>query len=471
MDRADGGRASARLPRRPARGAGRHGALARPRLASATAPRSARSGASWPGSSAAPTATHGRRSPTGAASSPGSDLLARAVAAAAPCLILIDEWVAFVRQLYAAPRPAGRLASTANITFAQALTEAVKATPGALLVASLPASEIEIGGEGGEVALERLKNTFGRVESSWRPASADEGFEIVRRRLFEPIAEREAFAARDAVIQAFAELYRDSGAEFPSECSEGDYRRRMEAAYPIHPELFDRLYNDWGSLDRFQRTRGVLRLMASVIHSLWERGDKSLLILPSSVPLDDAVVQSELTRLLEQKWDAIISADIDGATSLPLADRPRQPEPGRYSATRRVARTIFMGSAPTYGGPNPGIDDRRIRLGCGAAGRDARRRSATRCAGSPTGRPILYVDGGRYWFSTQPSVTRTAEDRARDLDAADVWAKLVERMRKDRERGPFAAVHVAPDDSAEVPGRDGGAAGHARARLSPRGQR
>jgi predicted AAA+ superfamily ATPase len=58
----------------------------------------------------------------------------------------------------------------------------------------------------------------------------------------------------------------------------------MEAAYPIHPELFDRLYNDWGGLDKFQRTRGVLRLMASVIHKLWEGQDGGLLILPASVP-------------------------------------------------------------------------------------------------------------------------------------------------------------------------------------------
>ena len=30
-------------------------------------------------------------------------------------------------------------------------------------------------------------------------------------------------------------------------------------ACPIHPEMFDRLYNDWSTLDKFQRTRGVLR--------------------------------------------------------------------------------------------------------------------------------------------------------------------------------------------------------------------
>jgi uncharacterized protein len=381
--------------------------------------------------------------------SPGSDLLHELLAAAAPCLILIDEWIAFVRQLYSASGlPAGNF--DANITFAQALSEAVKATLGALLVATLPASQIEIGGEGGEVALERLKNTFGRIESSWRPASADEGFEIVRRRLFQPMVEREAFAARDNVIKAFATMYRDNGASFPSECSEGDYRRRMESAYPIHPELFDRLNNDWGALDRFQRTRGVLRLMANVIHCLWERGDKSLMILPLSIPLDDALVQSRVTRLLEQKWDAIISADIDGETSKPLAIDRDNPNLARYSATRRVARTIFMASAPTYGGPNPGIDDRRIRLGCAQPGEtpgsfgDALRRLAD-------GATYLYVDSGRYWFSVQPSVTRTADDRSSAIEADDVWAELIKRLRQDRERGPFAAVHVVPENSGEVP--------------------
>jgi predicted AAA+ superfamily ATPase len=381
--------------------------------------------------------------------SPGYDLLHPLLAAAAPCLILIDEWIAFVRQLYSASGlPAGSF--DANITFAQALTEAVRATPGALLVAALPASQVEIGGEGGDVALEKLKDTIGRIESSWRPASADEGFEIVRRRLFQPMAERESFAARDAVIKAFATMYRDNGASFPSECSEGDFRRRMEAAYPIHPELFDRLNNDWGSLDRFQRTRGVLRLMANVIHCLWERGDKSLMILASSIPLDDALVQSRVTRLLEQKWDAIISADVDGETSKPLAIDRENPLLARYSATRRVARTIFMASAPTYGGPNPGIDDRRIRLGCAQPGEtpgtfgDALRRLAD-------GATYLYVDSGRYWFSVQPSVTRTADDRASALEADDVWAELVSRLRTDRERGPFAAVHAVPENSGEVP--------------------
>jgi hypothetical protein len=170
---------------------------------------------------------------------------------AGPCLILIDEWVAFVRQLYGCyGLPAGNF--EANLTFAQALTEAAMAVPGTLVVASLPASDIEIGGQGGREALVRLQNTFGRVDAPWRPASTEEGFEIVRRRLFQPITDPKLFAVRDAVVQRFGEMYREHGAEFPSHCKEAEYTRRIQAAYPIHPELFDRLFNDWSSLDRFQ---------------------------------------------------------------------------------------------------------------------------------------------------------------------------------------------------------------------------
>jgi hypothetical protein len=293
---------------------------------------------------------------------PGKDLLTQLFRAHSPCLILIDEWVAFVRNLYHDPSlPAGSFDN--NLSFAQSLTEAARACDRVLVVASLPASQIEIGGQGGKAALERLEQTFSRMESNWRPATAEEGFEIVRRRLFEPIP-IESQPARDAVIRAFSEMYRANAQEFPQGAAEGSYARRLEGAYPIHPELFDRLYTEWSSLDRFQRTRGVLRLMAAVIFALWDKQDRSLLILPSSVPLDDEGVRNELTRYFEETWDGAIAKDIDGEGSLPISiDRTFHGTLGRYSAARRVARTIFMGAAPTYNAPQPGLEADALSLG------------------------------------------------------------------------------------------------------------
>lgn len=367
-----------------------------------------------------------------------------------PCLILIDEWVAYARQLHEGSNlPAGTFDT--HFSFAQALTETVKASPQAMLVVSIPSSDIEVGGEWGKQALVRLKNVTSRVQSTWRPASPEEGFEIVRRRLFQPITDPSLFAARDASIRAFMEMYGTQHQEFPPECREMDYERRFKAAYPVHPELFDRLFNDWSTLERFQRTRGVLRLMAAVIHSLWERNDQSIAIMPAHVPIDDQNVQGELTRYLEDNWVPVIGKDVDGPHSLPLTLDRENPNFGKFSATRRVARTIYVGSAPTMTAANKGIDDRQVKLGCVQPGEstatfgDALRHLSNRAT-------YLYVDGKRFWYSTQPTVTRLAEDRAAQLHDHDIIEEITRRLHKEQSRrGDFEKVHACPASHADVP--------------------
>jgi hypothetical protein len=245
-------------------------------------------------------------------------------------------------------------------------------------------------------------------------------------------------------------MYGTQHQEFPPDCREASYERRIKTAYPIHPELFDRLYSDWSTLEKFQRTRGVLRLMAAVIHSLWERQDGNLLIMPASVPVDDSRVQFELTRYLEDQWVPVIEKDVDGQHSLPLALDRDNPNLGRYSACRRVSRTIYMGSAPTQRASNRGLDDRQVKLGCVQPGEsvatfgDALRRLTDRAT-------YLYVDGRRYWYSTQPTVTRLADDRASQLHDNDVADEINRRLRDQaRTRGEFAKVHTCAP-AADIP--------------------
>jgi predicted AAA+ superfamily ATPase len=366
----------------------------------------------------------------------------------APCLILIDEWIAYARQLYGTDGlPAGSF--DAQFTFAQALSEAVKSVPDAHLVVAIPASDIEVGGEAGRAALDRLRNVVERTESPWRPASADEGFEIVRRRLFEPL-DPTAARQRDVVVGAYSDMYRREAVEFPAHAREANYARRMTSSYPIHPELFDRLFNAWSELERFQRTRGVLRLMAAVIHELWERQDAGLLVSPASVPIDAASVGAELTRYLEEGWDSVIESDVDGPNSLPLRLDRENPSLGRYSAARRVARSIYMGSAPVQAAANRGIDDRSLKLGCVQPGEppavfgDALRRLGNVAT-------YLYADGRRHWFARQPSVTSTAKDRASQFSEDEVREEIERRLRPTRERAEFAAVHAAPASPSDVP--------------------
>ncbi|HOE32918.1 MAG TPA: Swt1 family HEPN domain-containing protein [Smithella sp.] len=397
------------------------------------------------------------------ATSPG-DVLRELFKEYGPCLILIDEWVAYARQLHEqSDLPAGSFET--QFTFAQVLTESAKLSKNCLLLISLPASDggpsphtqaddVEVGGQRGRDALERLRNVVGRIESSWRPASAEEGFEIVRRRLFQPMTNSAQFTDRDVVARAFADFYKAQQSEFPPECREADYEKRMKAAYPIHPEVFDRLYTDWSTLVKFQRTRGVLRLMAAVIHSLWEKGDRNPLILPANIAMDDPRVQSELTRYLTDNWVPIIEKDVDGASSLPLRlDGELSATFGKYSACRRVARTIYLGSAPLTKAAHRGIEDRRVKLGCVMPGEspsvfgDALRR----LAGSAT---YLYQDGPRYWYSMQPTVLKLAEDRSEQIkrDPDKVAQEIESRLRKDLEKkGEFSRVHPLPKTGQDVP--------------------
>ena len=396
------------------------------------------------------------------ATSPG-DVLRELLMEYGPCLILIDEWVAYARQLHdQSDLPAGGFET--QFTFAQLLTESAKFAKNCLIVISLPASDtggsphaqaddVEVGGQRGREALDRLRNVVGRVESSWRPASAEEGFEIVRRRLFEPLSDPAKFKDRDLVARAFADFYRSQQAEFPPECREADYEKRIKAAYPIHPEIFDRLYTDWSTLVKFQRTRGVLRLMAAVIHSLWEKGDKNPLILPANISIDDLRVQSELTRYLSDNWVPVIERDVDGPNSLPLQLDGEVPNLGKFAACRRVARAIYMGSAPLAKAAHRGIEDRRVKLGCVIPGEspavfgDALRR----LAGAAT---YLYQDGPRYWYSTQPTVTKLAEDRAEQFkrDPDKVVNELNRRLRENLcQTGDFSRIHPMPQSGQDVP--------------------
>jgi predicted AAA+ superfamily ATPase len=388
---------------------------------------------------------------------PGSQLLETIFRKYAPCLILIDEWVAYLRQIYRVEGlPSGSFDS--NLSFVQSLTEAVKASPGTLLVASLPASQIEVGGEGGQEALARLKQTFSRVESSWRPASQEESYEIVRRRLFKEIA-GDKFHHRDNTLKQFAKLYRENANDFPQGCADEDYRRKLEKAYPIHPELFDQLYTTWGSLEKFQRTRGVLRLMAQAIHELWMNGDPSVMIMPGSVSVSSPRVEPELLHYLDVSWQSIIAGDVDGTASTPYKIDQSAPNLNRYSATRRVARAIFMGTAPTHQQQNTGVDDKQINLGVVQPGEkpaifgDALRRLTNQAK-------FMHADLGRYWYSMSASLNRIAADKAAQIEAALVLMRIDSELTKYvnglADRGHFDAVQVAPSSSAEVPDEAGG---------------
>lgn len=390
--------------------------------------------------------------------SPGKETLRKLLEQFAPCVILMDELVAYVGQFEEGKTLSGGTFES-NIAFMQALTEAAKLVPNCIVLASLPESELEAGSERGKKALAALEKRFGRLQALWKPVATEEAFEIVRRRLFEPIKVEKV---RGLVCRAFADAYVAEGAALPSETQEGRYFDRLVQAYPIHPEFFDRLYKDWTTIEGFQRTRGVLKLMAKVIYCLWKSNNTDLMILPGSLPLFDSDVRNEMTYLLPPGWPPVIEGDIDGDRAETTELEAREPRLGQVNAARRVARTLFLGSAPASVATKPGVrglDRARVLLGClqpgqsaavysDALGRISDRLHYLNVSGDKSS------DAARYWFDTRANLRREMEDRKRRFDEAEVRKRIGEVTRKlFANSSLFNAVHVftphgdVPDDS------------------------
>jgi len=378
--------------------------------------------------------------------SPDKDTVIALLTQFAPCVILMDELVAFYRQFQEGRSYAAGTFET-NMTFIQALTEGIKSVPRAIMLASLPDSHNA--GEGrGQVVLAELENYFRRLHKIWKPVSKDEAFSIVRRRLFDSIDDQ---LGMEASCRAFADLYVTNKEELPGETQEGRYLDRMKQAYPIHPEIFDRLYEDWSTLAGFQRTRGVLQLLAQVVHRLWKDGNSDAMIMPGNLPIYDATVRNKCLDFLPQGWDPVIDQDIDGEHSRP-AELDKQPIFGKIQAGRRTARAIFLGSAPGSAGKMvKGIELTDILLGVVQPGqavghyKDALKQLVNRLN-------YINVENNRYWFDITPNLRREMETRKQRFTYKDDMLPLL-RSRVGQVFGKshgFAGIHVFTP-SADVP--------------------
>jgi predicted AAA+ superfamily ATPase len=392
--------------------------------------------------------------------SPGKDVLCTLLTRFAPCVVLLDELVLYIRQ-FVESQPLSGGTYDSNLSFVQSLTEAAKLVPNAVVLASLPESDSQAGGPRGVAALKALEAIFNRVQALWKTVAPEEAFEIVRRRLFEQIRDAKA---RDQVCRAFADAYVAEGAKLPLETQESRYFDRMTQSYPIHPEVFSQLYEEWTTIEGFQRTRGVLKLMAKVIYRLWQDNNKDLMILPGSLPLYDSSARNELIYYLGPGWDPVMDRDVDGEKAETTILEAKETRFGSVQAARRVARTVFLSSAPSSVNAKPGtrgIDRGRVLLGCLQPGQtsslysDALNRLADQLhylnsSGDRT------QDATRYWFDTRANLRREMEERKKRFeDKNEVRGRMAEVVKKLAAGATFFdGTHIftphsdVPDDSA-----------------------
>ena len=351
---------------------------------------------------------------------PGGNQLDRLFEHVGPSVILIDELVAYVRNVQG-------VTQESIYTFFQAVTESVNRSKNVTLVATLPEGQIHAGGEGGMTALDTLGSILERVDAVSIPLEVDNANEVVRRRLFGNLIDE---TERDQTCEAFRRMYQNSRSEYPSNVSDQDYLKRMKDCYPIHPEIFDRLFQDWSAIPGFQRTRGVLRIMATCISRLYQEQDPSLLIMPANLTLDDPALSDEFTRLLARSggnWDPVVQEIDSHGSRTDQIDRDSQSFIEVGSAARRIARTIFLGSATSHA--VKGISRQQIHLGVVEPGQGVSvyNDALSRMTGNLY---FLYNLDERYYFHTQENLNKVAIDRAAEYSEEDIHAEIVSRLER-----------------------------------------
>ena len=374
-----------------------------------------------------------------AGTSPGGEALEKVLrAVGGPALVLLDEIVAYVKQL-----DGERYES--NLAFFQSLTEAATRVPQALIVGSLPESEDESGGDRGRETLARLEKLFGRLQSSWQAAQGTETYAIVRRRLFQELDEG-GIKARDRTVEAYRRYYRENKKDFPAGVDEQAYAELLREAYPVHPMLFDRLAQEWGGLDRFQRTRGVLKFVAEAARRIWLTGSDEPLIQLGSIPLGDPLVRGSVIEPLEgAAWSAIVDGEVESDRAQPVRLDGEKHRYGDARVATRAARAVFLGTAPR-GDARGGMSGADVRLACAKPGEnvsvfgDALSELANRSG-------HLRAENNTYWFGSQPTLRKLAEARAQERSDEEADEAIIAVLKQDeRSKGGFARVHTcAPD--------------------------
>ncbi|MBN1956153.1 MAG: ATP-binding protein [Anaerolineae bacterium] len=278
---------------------------------------------------------------------PGSEALGRLFQLTGPALVLIDETLSYVTKASGIAVGDGFLSDQAQ-EFLLELTRAVNATDDVALVLTMTSSEQEQIGEAAiraakeiDTAIRILRRTR-QVEVA---AEREELYEILKRRLFDTDPQQIEAQARDAA-QAYWDYYRANLSDFPQEAQAPEYRELMVRAYPFHPALIEVLRDRWGSISGFQRTRGVLRLLALVIGDLYRHKHGAPLIQPAHVNLDDGEIRAELLEYVDNRggYESAIFSDIGGTdeSKAPYLDRVTGGDYARHAIAAGLVTSMFM---------------------------------------------------------------------------------------------------------------------------------
>lgn len=383
-------------------------------------------------------------------------LFKQVLAHAKPALILIDELADYC--VKAAARKAGNSSlADQTISFMQELTEAVAGTENCVAVITLPASPQEVGNTPeAQAILSSLQKRVSRVGADTQPVANDEIYEVIRRRLFENIGDSQTV---EAVVSKYMDMYQQYGTELPPNANKGEYKQRLLKSYPFHPELIDVFRVRWASNSDFQRTRGVLRLLAAIVSDLWKRQQSlpgsNLLIQSGQISFANLdALSGQLKKLYGNGYDAVISADVAGSSSNAFKIDGNKTDYGQWYLTQSIASVILQNSFGSEGS-NKGISVAELKLNLLVP--NGFNHNSINGALDELENKAYYLyyaqtggNGKRYWFHTKPNINILINQAKSDVKTIDIDAEII-RMVKQRTANRIELFNVIVDPTTDIP--------------------
>jgi len=378
---------------------------------------------------------------------PGGDTIRRFLPSDRPALILVDELMNYVSRY----RKSGLSVQLYN--FLHNLSETARGMDNVVLAVSVPASELEMAAVD-YADYERFKKMLNRVGKAIVIAVEAETSEIIRRRLFDwggLSKEGRQTAA------AYADWLLDHRHQIPNWFPVDHAAETFEATYPFHPMALSVFERKWQTLPRFQKTRGVLRMLALWVSRAYQDGYKGAhkdpLIGLGTAPLDDPLFRAAVFEQLGGSGlEAAVTTDITGKRD---AHAVRLDE--EAVDTIRRARLHLKTATATFFESNGGQIAARadatlpeLRLAVAEPDLDIGNVETVLEALTDTCY-FLESERNRYRFSLRPNLNKLLADRRASIKTAHVRERVRAEIQKVFKKGPRIERVYFPEKSADIP--------------------
>jgi hypothetical protein len=338
-----------------------------------------------------------------------------------PTLLLIDELPHYL--LSADAEKIGNITlADLTIAFIMNLISAVSASKNTILIMTLTAkqqlyenytrrlrsslkslSDFRV-----DTLVDEFKEGLSRQVQFKTPVDKKEIYDVIRTRLVKNIIDENE---KNKVINEYYDYYIDKGIP-----ADPDLRNNMKKAYPLHPFLLDVLYERVASIDKFNRTRGILRLLALVLHNIYKKQQICKLVSTADIQLHDSEIAEELTSRIDRAdFKTVIESDCIKKSRL-LDDKRN------IKIFERIARTIYLytmiGSLKVSG-----IKPSDISLAVCYPGIDP---SLIDDALTQMDKQFWYLrkNGVEYYFDKEPQINKIIYDYTQEVNPKEIKNKI-----------------------------------------------